>query len=104
MRLGEVHNTIELWRSQKGVELPTYSKLLAIADRPLPDEAKMPISSDGMANLTYTLRNTDTCTTDDIELLFRRQAGAKDEPHRILMNAVEDPFPSNTTQQALIFY
>jgi hypothetical protein len=60
------------WREKRSQRvLPPISELAEIADRPLSDDEKIPISQSRFNELVSSINLQDICTADDVSMLFR---------------------------------
>ncbi|GJJ06718.1 hypothetical protein Clacol_000914 [Clathrus columnatus] len=98
---GEVNeglDVVERWRSKRAkAELPTLSELTSIADRPLSEEEKIPLSKKSMISLiSHNL--DDICTAADVAVLFRASNHESDMALARFYTAVISHPPSEGTE------
>jgi hypothetical protein len=100
--LDEAARIIERWRSKRvklHAELPTIAELARIADLPLSEEEKIPISADRMEGLlSSSIDVQDICTLEDVKLLFRADYGGT--PLDKFFFAVADAPPISGTEDS----
>jgi hypothetical protein len=96
----DVIHIIKQWQSKRiKLKLPEIAELVRIADLPLSDEEKIPISVNRIKGLISSpIEVKDICTSKDVELLFR--AGEGNTPLDKFFFAVADAPPDRGTEDS----